>query len=115
MLKHNVKGFLNIMQNPENSENQRATAKTYLGDLVERLRRTQYREEFKHMLADVEIDFEKTSGQICTNYKGASTSAQNFETCKVSMQMLLVLFLTQNISGHLPTYDNIKQMTFNFL
>lgn len=94
MLKHNVKGFLNIMQNPENSENQRATAKTYLGDLVERLRRIQYKDEFKHLLADIEIDFEKTSGQVCSNSNKTAATNQNFETCKVSMQLLLVLFLT---------------------
>ena len=115
MMKHNVAGFLNIMQNPENSENQRSAAKSYLGDLVERLRRSQYQDQFKHLLAEVEIDFDKTSKRICQNYKGASKTTQNYETCKVSMQLLLVLFLTQNIHGHLPTYDNIRQMTFNFL
>lgn len=65
MLNHNIKGFIDIMQNPDNLENQRAIAKNYLEDLVERLRKIQYKEHFRQLLTDVMLDFEKSSIQIC--------------------------------------------------
>ena len=61
MLNLNVKGFIDIMQNPDNRENQREIAKNYLEDLVERLRKIQYKEHFRQLITDVIFDFEKSS------------------------------------------------------
>jgi hypothetical protein len=114
-LKQNVKGFLNIMQNPDNSEKQRVTARKYLGDLVEKLRLTEYKESFKHLISEVEVDFDKTSTNVCDSYKGAGGHPRNYDTCKTAVEIMALLFLTQNLHSHHPTFDNIKKMTFNFL
>ena len=114
-LRDNIEGFLDIMRNPENSEKKRKTARNYLGDLVERVRHIEYKDEFRAMMAQVMVDFHKTAKRVCDNYSVAGEHPANYETCKKSMEILMILFMTQNINGHTPTFDNIRKMTYNFL
>lgn len=53
MLRQNVNGFLKVLQNPDNSEEDRKTAASFLDDLVEKLRKRRYKKEFRTLESKV--------------------------------------------------------------
>ena len=82
MLENNVDGFLGILQNPENSPDDRQTAAKFLKDLVERLRRKKYLAEFKNLEDQAEDILLENSRSMCDNFKGAEGHPKNYESCQ---------------------------------
>jgi len=115
LLKQNVQGFLGILQNPANSEDDRKTAAKYLQDLVDKLRMKKYKLMFKELLKDIQADLDKQSESVCQNYGVGDERQGNFEACIKGFEVLLTLFLTQHLTTREPTYDNIRKLTQHFL